>query len=133
MDCQISVDFELQISSLWMIRNCSLGANTVLLTMWGANAAAPLLTVHLGYGLGAVIVNLLVGSFLTETVSTIDSTEAPNTVTETRANLFIPYTVTAVCCTLIALGHIFFHIRGLTTRKETLEVREVWRSFEQNS
>ena len=96
-----------------------------MLTMWGANAAAPLNTVQLGYGLGAVIVNLLVRPFLTKTVSTIDSTEAPNTATETRAKLFIPYTVTAVCCALVALGHVFFYIRGLKTVKETLEVHEV--------
>lgn len=80
-----------------------------MLTMWGANAAAPLNIVQLGYGLGAVIVNLLVRPFLT------------------KGNLFIPYTITAVCCVLVAVGHLFFYIRGLKTHTETLEVHEVWR------
>ncbi|CAF4163435.1 unnamed protein product [Adineta steineri] len=37
-----------------------LGGNNLLLKMWTVNAAAPLNSVHLGYGLGAVFANLLI-------------------------------------------------------------------------
>ncbi len=40
-----------------------LGGTNVLLTMWGENAAAPLNIVQLGYGIGAVFINLLVRPF----------------------------------------------------------------------
>ncbi len=96
--------------------------------MWGAHAAAPLNAVQIGYGLGAVIVNLLVRPFLPEGVSPITSTLPSNTVPEMKANIFIPYTITAVLCVLIAVGHIFFYIRALKTRKEKLDVKEVLRN-----
>jgi hypothetical protein len=101
-----------------------LGGNNVMLTMWGGNAAAPLNTVQLGYGLGAVIVNLLVRPFLPKGVSPITSTLTSTTVTEMKANIFIPYTITAVLCVLIAVGHLFFYIRSLKTGKEKLDVQE---------
>jgi fucose permease len=96
--------------------------------MWGANAAAPLNIVQLGYGLGAVIVNLLVRPFLPKGVSPITSTLTSTTVTEMKANIFIPYTITAVLCVLIAVGHLFFYIRSLKTGKEKLDVQEVMRN-----
>ena len=96
-----------------------------MLTMWGDNAAAPLNIVQLGYGLGAVMLNLFVRPFLTKEVS--------NTATGTRGNLFIPYTITAVCCALVALGHILFYIRESKTSTEIFEIHEVWRSFDRNS
>ena len=43
--------------------------------MWGANAAAPLNTAHLGYGIGAVLVNLLVRPFLTQKVGSASVTD----------------------------------------------------------
>jgi hypothetical protein len=49
-------------------------------------------------------------------------------VPEMKANIFIPYTITAVLCVLIAVGHIFFYIRALKTRKEKVDVKEVLRN-----
>ncbi len=49
-----------------------LGGMNVLLTMWGANAAAPLNIVQLGYGLGAIFVNLLVRPFLGNKITSIN-------------------------------------------------------------
>lgn len=100
-----------------------------MLTMWGANAAAPLNIVQLGYGLGAVVVNLLVRPFLPKSISSIDLTLASPIATETKAGIFIPYTITAAVCTLIAVGHIFFYVRALKSGKEKLEAREVMRNI----
>jgi fucose permease len=86
--------------------------------MWGMNAAAPLNTVQLGYGIGAVLVNLLVRPFLVQRVSSIN-------MIEKKPNIFIPYTITAVLCILTAVGHIFFYIRELKTQREKLDVRQV--------
>ena len=80
--------------------------------MWGMNVAAPLNGVLLGYGIGAVVVNLLVRPFLTKTNSSQSS------------NILVPYIVTAVLCGLIALGHVCFYCRTLKSRRRTLEVHE---------
>ncbi len=57
--------------------------------MWGDHAVASMNLVRLGFGLDATFVNLLVRPFLTKNISSI---ALPlNTVTETKANLFIPY------------------------------------------
>lgn len=116
-----------------MIENSSSGVNNVLLAMWGVNVAAPLNAVQLGYGLGAVIINLLVRPFLTKDISLIDLTEVSNTATQTKANIFIPYTITAAFCVVVALGHILFYIRALKTRKTPLEVHKVLKKFKRDN
>jgi fucose permease len=101
--------------------------------MWGANAAAPLNTAHLGYGIGAVFVNLLVRPFLTEKVLTAsiiadqgdNSTLLSNNTIKTNSNIVVPYIITATLCVLIAAGHIYFYIRALRTERQKSEVREV--------
>lgn len=87
----------------------SIGGNNVLLTMWNVNVAAPLSVAHVGYGVGAMSINLLVRPFLT---------------TEIKANIFIPYSITTVLCVLIAVGHIFFYYRTLKTRQQTSVVQQ---------
>ena len=79
--------------------------------MWGDHAAAPLNLVRLGYGIGAIIVNLLVRPFLSTEISS-------NTSTATKVNIFIPYTITATLCMLVALGHLCFYVRVLKMRKD---------------
>jgi hypothetical protein len=104
--------------------------------MWGVNAAAPLNTAHLGYGIGAVFVNLLVRPFLTKKALSTSVTHDPlgnssstsDNVTKANANIFIPYSITAALCVLIAAGHIFFYIQALKTRKDKLEVQQVMRN-----
>ncbi len=105
-----------------------IGGTNILLTMWGDNAAAPMNLVRLGYGLGAIFVNLLVRPFLTKNISPIASTLASNTVIETEANIFIPYSITAALCVLIAVPHLCFYIRALKSEREKLEVRQVMKN-----
>jgi fucose permease len=110
-----------------------IGGTNLLLTMWGANAAAPLNTAHLGYGIGAVFVNLLVRPFITQkvlSISTTDDQGANSTVLsvstiKAKSNIVIPYSITAVLCVLIAAGHTFFYIQQLRKQKQRLEVLEV--------
>jgi fucose permease len=94
--------------------------------MWGDHAAAPMNLVRLGFGLGAIFVNLLVRPFLTKNISPIALPS--NTVTETKANIFIPYSITAGLCVLIAVGHLFFYIRALKSERDKIEVRQVIRN-----
>lgn len=106
-----------------------LGGTNLLLTMWGANAAAPLNTAHLGYGIGAVLVNLLVRPFLTKKHS-VDQSLVNTTLTsadgkEENSNIVIPYSITAILCGLLAAAHIFFYIKALKSERERLEVRQV--------
>jgi len=84
--------------------------------MWGGNAAAPLNSVHLGYGLGAVFVNLLVRPFISKNVSPVDGTN--------NQTIIIPYSITAILCFLIAVGHIFFYIAELRNRRQNLQTQQ---------
>jgi fucose permease len=101
--------------------------------MWGVNAAAPLNSVHLGYGLGAVFTNLLVRPFITEKVLSIDgtnneginSTLSMGNLTKVNPNIVIPYSITAILCFLIAVGHIFFYVSELRNRRQKLQVQQV--------
>jgi fucose permease len=101
--------------------------------MWGANAAAPLNTAHLGYGIGAVFVNLLVRPFLTKKVLSVNvpvnqvvsSTLSSVDAIKATSNIIIPYTITAALCVLIAAGHTFFYIQELRSQKEKLEIQRV--------
>ncbi|CAF1925144.1 unnamed protein product [Rotaria magnacalcarata] len=93
-----------------------LGGTNILLTMWGSNAAAPLNTAHLGYGIGAVFVNLLVRPFLTQ--KNVNLT--PNS-----SSLFIPYSITALLCFLLAIGHLFFYIKEQKNHREILQVQQI--------
>ncbi|CAF1106529.1 unnamed protein product [Rotaria sordida] len=40
------------------------GGTSLILTMWDDHASTPLNTVHLGYGIGAALANILVAQFL---------------------------------------------------------------------
>jgi len=101
--------------------------------MWGVNAAAPLNAVQSGYGIGAVLVNLLVRPFLIQKVlstSTTDnegihSTASSVNTTWKNSNIVIPYSIAAVLCVLIAVGHTYFYVRKLRNQKQKLEIRQV--------
>ncbi|UJR06716.1 hypothetical protein I4U23_011003 [Adineta vaga] len=90
-----------------------LGGNNLLLQMWGIHAAAPLNAVHLGYGLGAIFINLLVRPFITKKASSSDN-----------PNIIIPYSVAAGLCFLISLGHLIFYIVKVTHRRQKVQVQE---------
>jgi hypothetical protein len=97
--------------------------------MWGVNPAAPLNTAHLGYGIGAVFVNLLIRPFLTQHVLPIDIEQnvTVSSVNQIKANsnIFIPYSITAGLCLIIAGGHIFFYIREQKSQRHKAEIRQV--------
>ncbi|CAF4378853.1 unnamed protein product [Rotaria sp. Silwood2] len=110
-----------------------LGANNLLLRMWGDNAAAPLNSVHLECGLGAVFVNLLVRPFITQKVLSINvtnhegvySTSSILNATKVNPSIVIPYSITEILCFLTAVGHIFFYIPELRKRRQKLQVQQV--------
>ncbi|CAF1183815.1 unnamed protein product [Adineta ricciae] len=92
-----------------------IGGNNLLLKMWTVNASAPLNAVHLGYGVGAVFANLLIRPFLT------------------NRNIFVPYSITALICLLISVGHIFLYILEIRNRRQKSRVEEVEESLEKSS
>ncbi|CAF1382337.1 unnamed protein product [Adineta ricciae] len=87
-----------------------LGGTSLMLTMWADNVAAPLNVVHLGYGFGAVFANLLVRPFLSE---------------NGQSNIRIPYSIVAIICFLITIGHLVFAIREHQIKKKALKDRPV--------
>ncbi len=104
-----------------------LGGMNVLLTMWGVNAAAPLNIVQLGYGLGAIFVNLLVRPFLEKKITSInpmndEGSNSSNNRTITESNIVIPYSTTAGFCALVAIGYIYFYMHELKSRKQNRDV-----------
>lgn len=110
-----------------------LGGTNLLLTMWSTNAAAPLNTAHLGYGIGAVFVNLLVRPFLTKKIdptrseenTIVNSTLTSAQLKDGNSNIIVPYSITAALCALLAAAHVFFYIKALKSERERLEVRQV--------
>jgi fucose permease len=101
--------------------------------MWGVNAAAPLNVTQAGYGIGAVLAILLVRPFLIQKVlltsvndnEGMNSTRSSMNTTWADSNIVIPYSITAVLCVLIAVGHTYFYVRNLRNRKQKLEIRQV--------
>ncbi|CAF1144679.1 unnamed protein product [Adineta steineri] len=103
-----------------------LGGNNLLLKMWTVNAAAPLNSVHLGYGLGAVFANLLVRPFITQKHLSLNVTNHEGTnMTNVNPNIVIPYSITAVLCLFIAIGHMLFYIPVLKNRRQKSQVQQI--------
>jgi fucose permease len=110
----------------------SLGGTNVLLTMWTDHAAAPLSCAHLGYGIGAVFINVLVQPFLSRSNVSDDVAEGmsfpsgnASSPTSSSSTLLIPYSITAVLCLVVALGHLLFYMRTLKNRRDPFELRRV--------
>ncbi|CAF1045897.1 unnamed protein product [Adineta ricciae] len=96
-----------------------LGGTNSMLTMWGGNVAAPLNVVHLGYGLGSVFANLIVKPFLREDGnSTVSSVSSIIPVEIEKSNIQIPYSIVAVLCLLISIGHLLFGICEYRIRRK---------------
>jgi len=102
--------------------------------MWGINAAAPLSMVFLGYGLGAIFVNLLVRPFLGNesppmknitTFSYMNSSFSSPIVVPSNSNIQIPYFITAGLCFLIGIGHFIFFIFAMKNRRDRLKIQRV--------
>ena len=99
--------------------------------MWGANAAAPLNSAHFGYGIGAILVNLLVRPFLGKIPSSMNGTSSKevngtatsNYLTPTNSIIIFPYLITAALCVVIATGHTFFYTRERRKNLQNQKVR----------
>lgn len=101
-----------------------LGGTNIILAMWGVNAASPLNIAQLGYGIGAIFVNILVQPFLGENNLPINSTNY-NTSTSSDAHIVVPYTIIGTICTLIAIGFLYFYIKELQSQRQKLQLQEV--------
>jgi hypothetical protein len=89
--------------------------------MWGDNVAAPLNVVHLGYGFGAVFVNLLVKPFLGQGSKLEMSTDNRTShIKNDLTNIQIPYSIISFLCLIICVGHFIFLIREYRNRRESL-------------
>lgn len=97
--------------------------------MWGKNAAAPLNAVHLGYGIGAVLVNLLVRPFLSEKKLLRNDLNQTlllnNSMNKDSSNIFVPYSITAILCLFIGFGHLFFYIKEQQNQRQRLNIQQV--------
>ncbi|CAF1165374.1 unnamed protein product [Rotaria sp. Silwood1] len=108
----------------------SVGGTTLILAMWDEHASTPLNTVHLGFGFGAALANVLVGRFLGKrqqhelSNSNISST-IRNLSFSSSTNIKIPYSIAAGLCLLIAIGHLIFAICEHRTRRQTLQIKQV--------
>ncbi len=97
-----------------------------MLSMWGDNVATPLNLVHLGYGFGAVFVNLLVKPFLGESQKVIKSKDNQTMFIENQlTNIQIPYSITSFLCLIISIGHLIFTIREYRKRHESIDNRPI--------
>ncbi|CAF0992710.1 unnamed protein product [Adineta steineri] len=100
-----------------------LGGTNLILTMWHDHSSTAMNTVHLGFGFGAVFVNLLVAPFLEKNeiiVSNVTSTSILENPFSSKIS--IPYTITASLCFLIAIGHSLFAIREHRIQRRTLQM-----------
>jgi F0F1-type ATP synthase membrane subunit a len=91
-----------------------------MLSMWGDQAAAPLNIVHLGYGFGAVIANLIVKPYLGEEKSKTLSDYSTEIMKVKESNIKIPYTIASCCCLLITVIHLIFLIIESRNRRERI-------------
>lgn len=72
--------------------------------------------VHLGYGIGAVLVNLVARPFLTS-----------RTPSGSDVKIIPPYCITGALCIVVAIGNLICHILEARSSRETVEVRQVRR------
>lgn len=106
------------------------GGTNIILAMWGVNAASPLNIAQLGYGVGAIFVNVLVQPFLKENDLPMNSTHNMFTATNgtsSSSDIVVPYTIIGALCTLIAIGFTYFYIQELKNRRQKLLSQEVSR------
>lgn len=74
------------------------GGTHLILSMWNEKSSVPLNIVHFGYGIGAILINLIVRPFLI-------------------GNIVFPYAITGVLCILVSFGHLVLFVRSLKSQK----------------
>ncbi|CAF1050968.1 unnamed protein product [Rotaria sordida] len=97
--------------------------------MWDDHASTPLNTVHLGYGIGAALADILVAQFLGEGQVELSNSNINSTMGtfsfSSSTNIKIPYSIAASLCLLITIGHMIFAICEHRTRRQILQVQQV--------
>ncbi len=106
-----------------------MGTN-ILLQIWKTRSAAPLNIVHFGFGVGAILVNLLVRPFMNNTNSSSNTTYISSQSNSTLSTLNlvlvysdirVPYLITGTLCFVIGIGHFIFSIREKNNQQNKYE------------
>lgn len=109
-----------------------LGGTHVLLTMWKDFASAPLSCAHLGYGIGAFLLNIGIRPFILQTTNSPSNGTSVEQA-ENSANIVPPYAFVSLLALIIGFGHLFFYIRKRQTSRENVDVQQVNYSVVQTS
>ena len=80
--------------------------------------------IHLGYGLGAIFVNLLVRPFLGDENLRLNNTASFVSVSS-NSNIKIPYSIITGLCFLIGVGHLIYSIYAKKNSRKKLTIQEV--------
>ena len=92
--------------------------------MWSDHVAAPLNLVHLGYGFGAVLANLLIRRSGDEPIAD-RSLSMTNSTSSSSENIKTSYWLTSFLCLIIGVAHLTLAIRQILLRKSERRERRV--------
>ncbi|CAF4209237.1 unnamed protein product [Rotaria socialis] len=102
---------------------------SLILSMWGDYASTPLNTVHLGFGIGAALANILMAQFLDKGKLDLSNLNLNSTMQNLSSlastNIKTPYSIAASLCLVVSIGHLIFTISKYHTRHQTLQVQQV--------
>ena len=89
------------------------GGNTMVMDLWGDQAASPMHSLHFGFGFGALLAPQIARPFLGPEEETFPnaSTESPANI-EDLSRIEIPYTIAAILIFLFSLVILGFYIKG---------------------
>lgn len=102
----------------------------ILFKLWGTRVAAPLNSVHFGYGVGAIIANLIVRPFfnhenpngyINESIE-LNSTFSRSVSIPIDTDIRIPYLIAASSCILVAFMNLGFFIWTIVNEKKKQKV-----------
>ncbi|CAF3559656.1 unnamed protein product [Rotaria socialis] len=107
----------------------ALAGTSFILSMWGDYASTPLNTVHLGFGIGAALANILMAQFLGKGKLDLSNLNLNSTMQNLSSlastNIKTPYSIAASLCLVVSIGHLIFTISKYHTRHQTLQVQQV--------
>ena len=113
-----------------------LGGTNVLLTMWKDFASSPLSCTHLGYGIGAFLLNLFIRPFILQdkpdSMKNFNETQFDSNGKSSRS-IVIPYSFVSILCFIISIGHLTFYIQKRRTHRERVLVQQVNYSVDQTN
>ena len=115
--------------SLSLSNHCShililVGGTSLLMNMWSDHVSAPLNLVHLGYGFGAVLANLLIRRSVGESI--VDTNRLPTNQTRSSSeNIETSYWLTSFFCLIVGVAHLTLAIRQIVLRRKEKRERRV--------